>query len=85
VIDMAQTGQRGSGYVSPRNPTGRAFQEGLKRKQLADAQREREKKAVAGLAGGLGTDLDDIRDRHAGAPVYVDPDSGVVVVDYSGR
>jgi hypothetical protein len=78
---MAQTGLRGSGYVSPRNPTGRAFQEGLKRKHLADAQRE----ALADLAGGPGTDLGEISDRHAGAPVYVDPDSGVVVVDYSGR
>ena len=82
---MAQTGTRGSGYVSPRNPTGRAFQEGLKRKQLADARRERERQALADLAGGPGSDLGEISDRHAGAPVYLDPDSGVVVVDYSGR
>lgn len=75
---MAQTGSRGSGYVSPRNPTGRAFQEGLRRKQAADAQRERERQALADLAGGLGTDLADISAAHHGAPV---DDDGVV--DYS--
>jgi hypothetical protein len=79
---MAQTGSRGSGYVSPRNPTGRAFQEGLRRKQAADAQRERQ--ALADLASGPGTDLTEISERHGGADVYVDADTGVTVVDYSG-
>jgi hypothetical protein len=79
------TGARGTGYVSPRNPTGRLFAEGIKRKQAADAAKERERQALADLAGGVGTDLDDISEQHGGAPVYVDPDSGVTVVDYSGR
>ena len=82
---MAQTGQRGSGYVSPRNPTGRAFQEGLRRKHAADAQRERERQALADLASGVGTDLAEISDAPGGADVYVDADTGVTVVDYSGR
>jgi len=81
---MAQTGTRGSGYVSPRNPTGRAFQAGLKAKAQADAARERERKALAELTanGGPGTNLTAIRDSHPGADVYVDPDTGETIVSY---
>ena len=78
---MAQTGQRGSGYVSPRNPTGRAFQAGLKAKEQADAAKDRERKALAELAKNgnpNGEDLDEVSERHGGAPVS---DDGVV--DYT--
>jgi hypothetical protein len=79
---MAQTGSRGSGYVSPRNPTGRAFQEGLKRKQAHDAAKERERQALAELAANGSTDLAAISDAHGGTDVYVD-DDGTVVVRYA--
>jgi hypothetical protein len=77
------TGARGSGYVSPRNPTGRAFQDGLKRKQLDDAAKERQRQALADLAGngGRDTDLAEISERHGGADVVVE-DDGTIVVRY---
>jgi len=81
---MAQTGARGSGYVSPRNPTGRAFQTGIQVKQRADEAKARERQALAELsANGGGADLAAISEAHGGADVYTDPDTGVVVVDYS--
>lgn len=70
---------------SPRDLTGVRGNQLMAEKRAADAARERERKAQAELAQSGGTtDLDDISERHGGAPVYVD-DSGVVVVDYSGR
>ena len=75
---------RYGGHKSPRDLTGRIGNQLMAEKRARDAHEAAQKKALAELAANGGTDLAAISEQHGGADVYVDANTGVTVVDYSG-